>query len=129
MNITTFSEPKTENAVTIVVTEAIDDDLCIGGLEAEKLYQLIFPLVKEGKNVILDFQNIEESVPAFMDLAIGELYEHFPAEQIEKSLSFINTDEDIAFDIETVVKWTKEYLKDPVRYNNAAREALGGAYE
>jgi hypothetical protein len=126
MNITTFSAPKTENAVTIVVMEAIDDDLYP---DPEKLYEQIFPLIKEGKNVIVDFQNFEESTPAFMSVAIGELYEHFPAEQIEKSLSFINTDEEVAFDIETVVKWTKEYLKDPVRYNNAAREALGGAYE
>lgn len=126
MNLTTFSEPKTDNAVTIVVMEAIDEELYP---DPGKLYDQIFPLIKEGKNVIVDFQNFEESTPAFMDLAIGELYEHFPAEQIEKSLSFINTDEEVAFDIEDVVFWTKEYLKDPVRYNNAAREALGGAYE
>lgn len=129
MSLKTFSSPQTENAVTIVVAEAIDDTLCIGGLEAEKLYELIFPLIKEGKNVILDFQNIEESTPAFIDLTIGELYEHFPAEQIEKLLSFINTDPEVAFDIETVVKWTKEYLKDPERHIQALREVMGGAYE
>ena len=126
MNITTFSEPKTDNAVTIVAMEAIDEELYP---DPEKLYEQIFPLIKEGKNVIVDFQNFEESTPAFMDLAIGTLYEHFPEEQIETLLSFINTDEDVAFDIEVVVKGTKEYLKDPERHENAVREVMGGAYE
>lgn len=126
MSITTFSEPETENAVTIVAMEATDEDLYP---DPEKLYQQIFPLIKEGKNVIVDFQNFEESTPAFMSVAIGTLYDHFPEEQIEKLLSFINTDEEVAFDIEDVVEGTKEYLKDPERHENAAREALGGAYE
>ena len=126
MNITTFSEPKTDNAVTIVAMEAIDDDLYV---DCGKLYEQIFPLIKEGKNVIVDFQNFEDSTPAFMSVAIAALYEDFPEEQIEKLLSFINTDEDVAEDIEDVVFWKKEYLKDPERHENAAREALGGAYE
>lgn len=128
MSLTTFSESKTENAVTIIVTEAIADTLCLASGDGEKLYKKIAPLIKEGKNVILDFQNVEETTPAFMDEAIAQLYENFPEEQVEKSLSFVNIDSHAAYDIEDAVYWTKEYLKDPQRFKEAGLKVLGADY-
>ena len=128
MSLTTFSEPKTENAVTIVVTEAIADTLCLASGDGQKLYEQIAPLIKEGKNVIIDFQNVEETTPAFMDEAIAKLYEDFPEERVEKLLGFINIDSHAAYDIEDAVYWTKEYLKDPQRFKEAGLKVLGEDY-
>ena len=128
MNLTTFSEPKTENAITIVVTEAIADTLCLASGDGQKLYERIAPLINEGKNVIIDFQNVEETTPAFMDEAIAQLYENFPEEQVEKSLSFLNINSHAAYDIEDAVYWTKEYLKDPQRFKEAGIKVLGEDY-
>lgn len=125
MNSLASTHPQTENTVTIVVTDVIDDTLCIASDDGHKVYEQIAAAFKEGKSVILSFKNVEETTPAFMDTAIGQLYEHFTEDQIKPSLSFVDLDQDAADDIENAVYWTKEYLKDPQRFREAAREFLG----
>lgn len=113
------------DTITIVVTEAIGDTLCMVPDDGQKLYDLIAAAFKQGKNVILDCQNIEETTPGFFDSAIGQLYKHFSEDQIEASLSLVDADRNVAYDIKNAVYWTKEYLKDPQRFKEAAREFLG----
>lgn len=125
MNSLTSSHPQTENAVTIIVTEVIGDTLCIACEDGQKVYEQIAAAFKEGKCVTIDFKNVEETVPACMDTMIGQLYEHFPEEQIEASLSIVNANSDAADDIRNAIYWTKEYLKDPQRFREAARELMG----
>ncbi len=125
MNSLIYSHPQTENTVKIVVTEVISDNLCIASEDGQKVYEQIAAAFKEGKNVILSFGNVTETVPAFMDTAIGQLYEHFTEEQIEAGLSAIDIDANAADDIKNAVYWKKEYLKDPQRFREAAQEFLG----
>lgn len=125
MNSLTTSHPTTENTVKIVVTEVIGDHLCIASEDGQKVYEQITAAFEEGKNVILSFKDIQESVPAFMDTAIGQLYKHFTKEQIQKKLRVVDIDADGADDIENAVYWTKEYLKDPEKFRKAGRDFLG----
>lgn len=125
MNSLTSTPNQTENTITIVVTDVIGDTLCIASDDGQKVYEQIADAFKEGKSVVLSFKNVEETTPAFMDTAIGQLYEHFTEEQINASFSFVDADPDAVDDIENAVYWTKEYLKDPQRFKEAAREFLG----
>jgi len=125
MNSLIYSHPQTENTVKMVVTEVISDNLCIASEDGQKVYEQIAAAFKEGKNVILSFGNVTETVPAFMDTDIGQLYEHFTEEQIEAGLSAIDIDANAADDIKNAVYWKKEYLKDPQRFREAAQEFLG----
>ncbi|MCL1463176.1 MULTISPECIES: STAS-like domain-containing protein [Argonema] len=129
MNSLIYSHPQTENTVKIVVTEVIGDNLCIASDDGQKVYELIATAFKEGKNVILSFKNGEDITPAFLSDAIGHLYATFPEEQIQTSLSVIDIDTDDADMIDDAIYWTKQYLKDPQRFEAAAREAFGDYYE
>lgn len=117
--------PQVETPVPISVTEVIGDTLCIESADGQKVFERIAAALKEGKKVIVSFKNAEDLTWGFLDDAIGQLYAHFPEEQIQDSLSFIDiSPEDVGF-IEDVVQWAKEYLKNPVRFKEAAREFLG----
>ena len=67
-------------------------------------------------------------MPAFLNLAIGQLYHWFPEEQIEASLSVVDIQPDDADLIEDVIKDTKQYLEDPQRFTYATLEMLGADY-
>lgn len=129
MNSLTASHPQAENAVKIVVTEVIGDTLCIASEDGQKVYEQIVAAFKEGKKVILSFKNGEDITPAFLSDAIGHLYATFPEEQIQASLSVVDMAPDDQDMIEDVIYWAKQYLKDPQRFRDAARQAFGEDYE
>lgn len=53
MNSLASTHPQTENTVTIVVTDVIDDTLCIASEDGQKVYDQIAAAFKQGKNVIV----------------------------------------------------------------------------
>lgn len=89
------------------------------------MYEQIVAAFKEGQNVILSFINIEETIPAFMDSAIAQLYKHFTEEKVQGSLRVVDINADGLEDIQNAVYWTKEYLKYPEKFKAVAREFLG----
>ncbi|MFB2917435.1 STAS-like domain-containing protein [Aerosakkonema funiforme] len=114
-----------DDIVKIVVTEVVGDNLCICCGDGQKVYDRISAAFQQGKKAIVSFLGVKETVPAFMDTAIAQLYEHFTEEEIETKLSAIDIDADGIDDIKNAVYWKKEYLKDPQRFREAARKSLG----
>ncbi|MBD2184464.1 STAS-like domain-containing protein [Aerosakkonema funiforme] len=114
-----------DDIVKIVVTEVVGGNLCICCGDGQKVYDRISAAFQAGKKAIVSFLGVKETVPAFMDTAIAQLYEHFTEEEIEAKLSAIDIDADGIDDIKNAVYWKKEYLKDPQRFREAARKSLG----
>ena len=129
MNSLTSSHPQTENAVMIIVTEVLGDTLCIASEDGQKVYEQIAAAFKEGKNVIVSFQNGEDITSAFLSEAIAQLYATFPQKQIEASLRVVDIEPDDEANLGYVIRDMKEDLKDPQRFREAAREAFGEDYE
>ncbi|MGK7902152.1 MAG: STAS-like domain-containing protein [Hormoscilla sp.] len=125
MNILTAPQTKTENAVEIVVTEAIGDTICIASEDGQKVYDRIAAAFQAGKHAIVSFKDAEDITTAFFASAIGQLYHVFPEKQVESSLRVVDIEEIDAIDLEDAIYWTKEYIKDPERYIAAAKEAFG----
>lgn len=96
--------------------------------DGEKVHDQIAAAFREGKKVILSFQNAEDISSAFLHEAIAQLYADFPSEQIESSLSIIDIEPDDAADLKYTVQDMKEYLEDPQRFINATIEVLGEDY-
>ncbi|MBD2776319.1 STAS-like domain-containing protein [Iningainema tapete] len=128
MNSLTSTPNQTENTVTIVVTDVIGDTLCIACEDGQKVYEQVAVALRKGKSVVLSFKNGEDLTPAFLNLAIGQLYHWFPEEQIEASLRVIDIQPDDADMMEDVIRDTKKYLEDPQRFTYATLEVLGADY-
>ncbi|MGK7900401.1 MAG: STAS-like domain-containing protein [Hormoscilla sp.] len=128
MNVLSYSDPKIENAVTIVITEVIGDSLCIACEDGQKLYEQIAVALRKDKNVFLSFLNCEDITPAFLSQAIGQSYHWFPEDLIAASLKIIDIQPEDADMIADVVADTKEYLEDPLKFTYATLEVLGPDY-
>ncbi|MBC6475593.1 MAG: STAS-like domain-containing protein [Hormoscilla sp. GM102CHS1] len=132
MNILTAPQTQVENAVMIMVTEAIGDNLSISCVDGQKVYDQIAAAFHAGKNAIVSFKDAEDVTSAF--LVIGHLYAEFPdfsgtVEQIESSLRVVDMEEIDADDLKYTIEEVKDYLKDPERWKAAARETFGKYYD
>ncbi|MBC6479106.1 MAG: STAS-like domain-containing protein [Hormoscilla sp. GUM202] len=126
MNVLSYSPTQTENAVTIVINEVIEDSLCIACEDGRKLYEQIAVALRKNKNVFLSFLNCEDITPAFLSQASGQLYHWFPEDRIAAKIIDIQPeDADLIAD---VVADTKEYLEDPLKFTYATLEVLGPDY-
>ena len=77
------------NAVKISVKEVIGHDLCVASTDGDKLYDLIVKELEDKSPVTLSFEDIELITSAFLNGAIGRLYDGKISEQtIETLLSY-----------------------------------------
>ncbi len=79
----------------------------------QKIYDQIAAAFNQGQRVILSFRNLERLTWSVVFTAIAQLYENFPEQQIEKSLKFVDIQQDDLDLIKRVVEVKKDYLKDP----------------
>jgi hypothetical protein len=66
---------------------------CIAAKHATQLYEQIYPLLKAGKEVELDFAGAYRFLSIFFNIAIGQLFRDIPAADISRSLKFTNLDD------------------------------------
>ncbi|MGK7875809.1 MAG: STAS-like domain-containing protein [Xenococcaceae cyanobacterium] len=113
MNSPTSSQIKRDNALRIKVHELVPESGFLAEHHGQKVYELIEPAFKEGKMVILSFENMERLTWSFITKAIAQFYEFFPEEQIQAQLSLVDIQPKHQAFIEKVIKTKKEYLRDP----------------
>lgn len=58
--------------------------------EGREVYSRIVNEFQKGETVLLDFKNIEQSISAFLNPAIGQLYGNYSQEQIRSLLKLQN---------------------------------------
>lgn len=59
--------------------------------DGEVIFNLIFPLVKSGERIVVDFSGITSVPSAFVNSAFIRLLEHVPFSQVKATLSFIQS--------------------------------------
>lgn len=84
---------------------------CISMLDAGKLYHRIRTAAIQGKDVVLDFSDVDEAPTYFLNVAIGKLYDVFDAEVIKQRMTVINCNNDIRCNIKRVTDNAKEFYK------------------
>jgi hypothetical protein len=80
----------------------------------------------ENKVVELSFAEAEDLTPAFLNLAVGQLYGCFPAELIESSLLLIDISEEDELILKRVIERAKTYFEHEYSCRKALRDVLGG---
>lgn len=85
--------------------------------EGQVIYPLIAEAFKQGKKVVVSFENVHLITWSFVTKAIGQLYEHFSESQIQSCLQLVDlSEEDLEF-VNHVIQVKKDYLRDPETFN------------
>ena len=103
----------------------VGGSLCVAMEDGQKVFEQIAPVLRHGRSVALSFLNVDIVTTAFLNAAIGQLYEQFDEETVESLL----TVQGLLPEDESLLAWVKEsskrYFEDPDRYDRDFQDALG----
>jgi hypothetical protein len=101
----------------------LTEDAAIGPEEGETLYRQLRTALDAGQSVELDFEGVVLTAPPFLGLAIGNLYEHYSSDYLERHLTFSNL---LPF-VEQVITSVKERSALYYSYDKATQAAVNKA--
>ena len=104
------------NTVTLFLVELAENTVCIDPKKAVPVYERILSELTAGKIVTLSFDGITRVITAFLNIAIGKLYDpslKLPENTIDTKLRFADADEDTLAKIAQVKKYAKIFYANP----------------
>jgi len=111
--------------MTLSIFTVVGSPLCVASGDGQKVYERLAAALKEGRSVILSFHNISTLTSAFLNAAVGQLYGEFSEEQIRALLKVQDMQPDDLALLKRVVETAKLYFRDPQKFDQAVRDALG----
>ena len=103
----------------------VGSPLCVATEDGQKVFDQIAPFLERCHSVELSFLNVEIMAPAFLNVAIGQLYGQFEEETINSLLivrDLLPEDETL---LTLVKESSKRYFEDPDRYDRYFHEEMG----
>jgi hypothetical protein len=105
--------------ITVRVYDVIDSPLAVSSNDGQKVYDKIAPLVREGRAVCLSFEKVETIIPAFLNAAVGQLYEEFVEEKIGKFFKASDMSPEDLILLNHVVDSAKRYFANRKEFDQA----------
>jgi len=113
MNVLTSYPAKSNEAIAINIYDILGYAGPLAEHHGKKISELIVEGLNSDKKVILSFKNLEALNWSFIKGSIAKLYESFPEEKIESSISLVDIPPEDVELIEEVVETKKEFMKNP----------------
>jgi hypothetical protein len=101
--------------IIISIFEVVGSPLCVASGDGQKVYERLTAILKENRGVTLSFHNVSTLTPAFLNVAIGQLYGEFSDEKIRALLKVQDMQPDDLALLKRVVETAKEYFKNRQR--------------
>ena len=111
------------NIVNIEIANIIGDVYAIENTEGQKVFFMIKKAFDEKKKILLSFLNIKILTTAFLNTAIGELYNYFSEEFIRENLKIEYLNDAGVIKLKKVVEIAKLRYNDPDFYKKLKQSA------
>lgn len=108
--------------IKIKVVELIGSSLCISVEDGQKVFDKIYPLIKDKKDVLISFENVSMLISLFLNVAIGQLYGSLQDEEIRSHLDVEGLSADDLDLVKHVVENAKKYYLNKKSYDGAWEE-------
>lgn len=111
--------------IIIRIYEEVGGDAAISVTDGDAIYKKIDDAIANGLVVVLDFQNINLIITAFLNACIGQLYSKYTSEQLTQYLKLDNVKPEDNHLFNKAIKRAKEYFADPTGFDKSINEILG----
>jgi len=108
----------------IRVKDIIKSEIALSPDSGHLLYRQIRDSIKSTDITLVDFSNVKVISTAFLNSAIGRLYNDFSSEQLNKFLKVQNLDNEDLTLMKKVIRRAKEYFSD----KNDFEKKMGDRY-
>jgi len=116
-----------EYDIGIKIAQLAGTPFCVASEDGQKVYEVIATALREGKRVGLSFEGVTDLTTAFLNAAVGQLYNReLPVDSIPSHLGLLgDVSDSTALLLQRVVRRAKEYYEDPESFQKAAVAVLG----
>lgn len=104
----------------LTLVEIVDSPHCVDTADGQRVNKIISDRLEHNHRVDLSFAGVERITTAFLNAAIGQLYNEFSDDKIRTSIRFTDVPQGSADAITKVVARAKRFFSNP----DAARVAL-----
>jgi hypothetical protein len=108
------------------IKELISRDTAVSSDDGEIIYMAIVECIEEGHIAELDFSEISILTTAFLNSAIGQLYNTYSSEQLNNSLKLKNVADEDRILFKKVIERAKEYFANKRGFEDSANRAIYG---
>lgn len=106
----------------IRIYDDVGGDSAISVDDGDLLFKKIDNALQNNLTVVLDFQNINLIITAFLNAAIGQLYSKYTSEQLNEKLKLENIKPEDVYLFKKVIETAKDYFADPEGFENTVNE-------
>jgi len=107
------------NINTIRVFDIVGSGLCVSSDDGQLVHDIIAELLRKKNKVIVSFEGVDTLISAFLNAAIGQLYDEFSEEDIRTNLSVENMVPDDKELLKRVIDNAKIYFKNRKPFDDA----------
>lgn len=111
--------------ITINIVNTVGDAFCVEAQDGQKVFELIKKVFAENRKITLSFLNVEMLTTAFLNTAVGQLYNSFSEGFIKDNLQVENLSASGVVALKRVVETAKLYYKDPEAMQRSINEIMG----
>jgi len=112
-----------KKSITINVLEVTGSPLCVASDDGQRVYDRIAGALGEERSVTVSFRNVSSLTAAFLNAAIGQLYDTVSEDKIRAMLKVKDMQPDDLALLKRVVDTAKQYFKDRKGFNRAVQSA------
>ena len=108
------------------IKEIINRDTAVSSDDGEIVYNAIVNCIEKKYIAELDFSEITILTTAFLNSAIGQLYNTYSSDQLNTSLKLKNVAEEDRILFKKVIERAKEYFANKKGFEDSANKAIYG---
>lgn len=120
-----FIEVDMGEPAVIKVSDIVEGNLCVSTDDGQRVHDAIAEQLRAGRAAIVSFAGIETLISAFLNAAIGQLYDEFSEEDIRKFLSVTDMSQEDLGLLKRVVDNAKVYFQNREKLDSAWKGEVG----
>ena len=109
------------------IKDIIKRETAVSSDDGDILFSNIVDCINDNTIAELDFSGISILTTAFLNSAIGQLYNTYSSEQLNNALRLKNVANEDKILFKKVIERAKEYFKDKKGFENSANDAIYGS--
>lgn len=112
------------NKIKLSIYAITGDSFCVAAEDGEKVFEKIKKAIDNEMSVEISFLNVEMLTTAFLNTAIGKLYDEFDEVKIKNNLSVSDISDEDKLRLKRVVDTAKAYYKDPDQFEDSINKIM-----
>jgi len=111
--------------IKVSIFNIVGQEDCTLPEDGDKVYMVLKRVLNEDKKALISFKNIDKLTTAFLNNAIGKLYNEYSQDKIKNSLHLEDMKDSYKVRLKRVVINAKNYFNNPAKMKESIKEILG----